>query len=157
MRWERGFRGEGQITDNHSLKTKRWVMANQKPQHNPDLLSRFISDLILVIRLMFDRRVSTTAKLIPLLMLVYIISPLDLIPDVFVPLGIVDDITVLVIGLQLFIHSAPPGVVAEYRGGGKKRDVRKPKEIEHDHNVTIIDGEYTVREDEQRDTHQVRR
>lgn len=133
-------------------------MANQKPQHNPDLLSRFISDLVLVIRLMFDRRVSTTAKLIPLVMLVYIISPLDLVPDVFVPFGIVDDLTVLVIGLQLFIHSAPPGVVEEYRGGGKKkRAVREPQEIEHDHNVTIIDGEYSVREDEQRDSVQGRR
>ena len=32
-------------------------MAKPPQQHNPDLLSRLISDLILVIRLMFDRRV----------------------------------------------------------------------------------------------------
>ena len=94
-------------------------MAQQ--QHNPDLLSRLISDLILVIRLMFDRRVSSTAKLIPLVLLVYVISPVDLIPDMFVPLGIVDDITLLVIGLQLFIHLAPRDVVQEYRQGRKKR------------------------------------
>ncbi len=131
-------------------------MAKQQ-QHNPDLLSRFFSNLILVIRLMFDRRVSSAAKLIPLLLIVYIISPLDLIPDVFVPLGIVDDLTVLVIGLQLFIHAAPRDVVQEYRQGGKKRAAREQKEIERDHNVTIIDGEYSVREDEQRDTHRVKR
>jgi uncharacterized membrane protein YkvA (DUF1232 family) len=132
-------------------------MAKQQQQHNPDLLSRLISNLILVIRLMFDRRVSSTAKLIPLVLLVYVISPVDLIPDMFVPLGILDDITVLVIGMQLFIHSAPPGVVAEYRQGGKKRAAPETKKIEHDQNVKIIDGEYTVREDEQRDTHRVKR
>jgi uncharacterized membrane protein YkvA (DUF1232 family) len=131
-------------------------MAKPQQSHNPDLLSRLVSDLILVIRLMFDRRVSTTAKLIPLIVLLYVISPLDLIPDVFVPLGIVDDLTVLVLGLQLFIHSAPRAVVQEYRQG-KKRAVPEPEVIERDHKVTIIDGEYSVREDEQRDTHQVRR
>ena len=131
-------------------------MAKPQQPHNPDLLSRLVSDLILVIRLMFDRRVSTTAKLIPLIVLLYVISPVDLIPDVFVPLGIVDDLTILVLGFQLFIHSAPRAVVQEYRQG-KKRAVPEPKEIEHDHKVTIIDGEYSVREDEQRDTHQVRR
>ena len=131
-------------------------MAKPQQPHNPDLLSRLVSDLILVIRLMFDRRVSTTAKLIPLIVLLYVISPVDLIPDVFMPLGILDDLTILVLGLQLFIHSAPRAVVKEYRQG-KKRAVPEPKVIERDHKVTIIDGEYSVREDEQRDTHQVRR
>ena len=132
-------------------------MTKPEQQHNPDLLSRIVSDLILVTRLMFDRRVSTTLKLIPLFLVLYIISPIDLIPDMFVPLGIVDDLTLFVIGIQLFIHSAPRAVVQEYRQGGKKRAKPKPKEIEHDHKVTIIDGEYSVREDERQDTHQVRR
>ena len=95
-------------------------MAKPQQPHNPDLLSRLVSDLILVIRLMFDRRVSTTAKLIPLIVLLYVISPVDLIQ-------------------------------------GKKRAAPEPTVIERDHKVTIIDGEYSVREDEQRDTHQVRR
>ena len=132
-------------------------MAKPQQSHNPDLLSRLVSDLILVIRLMFDRRVSTTAKLIPLILVLYIISPIDLIPDMFVPLGIVDDLTLFVIGLQLFIHSAPRAVVQEYRQGRKKRAKPEPKAIEHDHTVTIIDGEYTVREDERQESQQVRR
>ncbi len=122
-------------------------MAKEKQQHDPDLLARLFSNLTLAVRLMFDRRVSGTAKLIPVAMLAYIISPLDLIPDVFLPLGIVDDITALVVGLQLFIHSAPPDVVQEYRQGGKKRRAAPDEEIANSEGVTIIEGEYTVRQD----------
>ncbi len=111
------------------------------PKTNPDLLTRLIRDIVLTGRLMIDRRVSATLKLIPLAMIVYIISPLDLIPDVFVPLGIVDDISVLLIGLQLFIHSAPPDLIAEYRGQIPHAAHEKPKYDQ----PTIIEGDYEVR------------
>jgi len=114
--------------------------AKSKP--NPDLLTRLWRDIVLTGRLMVDRRVGGMLKLIPLAMIAYIISPLDLIPDVFLPFGIVDDISALLVGLQLFIHSAPPDVVAEYRGQiprGMAQD--KPKRDL----PTIIEGEYDVR------------
>jgi uncharacterized membrane protein YkvA (DUF1232 family) len=115
-------------------------MAKSKRQtsHEPDLLARFWNELVLAVRLLLDRRVGGTAKLIPVAILLYILSPLDLIPDVFLPFGVVDDITALLIGLQLFIHSAPPDVVAGYRQRGK----RQPSD-----DVTVIEGEYTVRKD----------
>lgn len=118
-------------------------MAKQaKAKPNPDLLTRLWRDIVLTGRLMVDRRVGGMLKLIPLAMVAYILSPLDLIPDIFVPLGIVDDISALVIGLQLFIHSAPPDVVAEYRGQIPRGTAQnKPKRDQ----PTIIEGEFDVR------------
>jgi uncharacterized membrane protein YkvA (DUF1232 family) len=119
-------------------------MAKRKQQthHDPDLLSRFWSNLVLAVRLMLDRRVSGLSKTIPLAMVVYILSPLDLIPEVFLPFGIVDDITALLVGLQLFIRSAPSDVVAEYR----QRSTRRAQDHSEE-GVTIIEGQYTVRKD----------
>jgi uncharacterized membrane protein YkvA (DUF1232 family) len=114
-------------------------------QRNPDLLTRFVNDVVLSARLMFDRRVSSTAKLIPVIMLIYLISPLDLIPELaFGPFGLIDDITVMLVGFQLFIHSVPPDVVREYREGkppSHERPLRSGDEPQ------IIDGEYIVHDD----------
>ncbi len=123
-------------------------MAKQSKQRkppDPDLLTRIAKDMVLSTRLMFDRRVSGTAKLIPLAMLGYLISPIDLIPELaFGPLGIIDDVTAIVVGLQLFIRSVPPEVVREYREGKPpphERPLRTGKE------PTIIEGDYIIHDD----------
>lgn len=120
--------------------------SHQRKPPNPDLLTRILKDVALCTRLMFDRRVSSTAKLIPLAMLGYLISPLDLIPELaFGPLGIIDDVTAVLVGLQLFIHSAPPDVVREYREGKPpphERPLHPGKE------PTIIEGDYIVHHDD---------
>jgi uncharacterized membrane protein YkvA (DUF1232 family) len=120
-------------------------MAKQKRKpHDPDLLSRLWSNIVLAGRLLFDPRVSGAAKLIPLLMAIYILSPVDLIPDVFVPLGIVDDITAFLIGLQLFILCAPADVVAEYRHKPERTPRKKTPEPD---DPRIIEGDYIVHDD----------
>ena len=103
------------------------------PAPNPDLVTQLLRQLVLVGRLMLDRRVSWKSKLIPLGILMYMISPLDFLPDILFPIGIADDLGVLVFGLQFFIHSAPPDVVEELRVG--------KQEAPH-----VIDGEYTIQE-----------
>ncbi len=121
-------------------------MTKQRKQADPDLLARLWQNLVLSWRLMFDRRVSGTAKLIPMAMLAYILSPIDLLPDVLLPFGVVDDIGVLLLGLQWFIRSAPPGVVDEYRGGR-----RAPAQVQDPDAPQIIDGEYHVYGDDNDD------
>jgi len=124
-------------------------MAKQKRQQppDPDLLTRLWNDLVVAWRLAFDRRVSGTVKLIPLAMVAYILSPIDLIPDIFLPFGVVDDLSALLIGLQLFIHSAPPEVVAEYRRRFSRRGQRgKINPGEPADEPRIIEGEYEVRD-----------
>src|SRR5438128_2440845 len=52
----------------------------------------------LAFRLLRDERVPTIAKLVVPAALVYVASPLDLIPDLIPILGQVDDIGILVLG-----------------------------------------------------------
>ncbi len=120
-------------------------MPRQQRTTNPDLLARLWGNLVLGWRLLFDRRVSGNAKLIPLMTLFYILSPIDLVPDVLVPFGIVDDLSVLLIGLQLFIRSAPPHVVEEHRGIPARKE---PGGYTPPEQARIIDGDYEINETE---------
>lgn len=121
-------------------------MTKQKLPRDPDMLARLWSDVVLALRLMLDRRVSAGTKLIPALMIVYMLSPLDFLPDLLLPLGIVDDLGVFLLGIQWFIHSAPRYVVDEYRGltsrtapGTERTNGQLPP---------VIDGRYQVLDDE---------
>jgi len=69
----------------------------------------------LILRLLGDRRVSAWLKIIPIAGLLYLISPLDLIPDIALPvLGELDDAAVLWLTNYLFVELCPPNVVQEH-------------------------------------------
>jgi uncharacterized membrane protein YkvA (DUF1232 family) len=64
-------------------------------------------------RLFRDGRVPILPKALVVLTLVYVVSPLDLVPD-FVPvIGEMDDVVVVLAGLWLFVRLCPPEVVRE--------------------------------------------
>jgi uncharacterized membrane protein YkvA (DUF1232 family) len=65
-------------------------------------------------RLFKDPRVSLAPKLVPLGVLGYLILPVDLLPDVVLGLGQLDDLVVLLLGLRLFLRLCPPEVVQEH-------------------------------------------
>jgi uncharacterized membrane protein YkvA (DUF1232 family) len=66
-------------------------------------------------RLFFDSRVPLWLKLIPSLAILYILSPLDLIPDFSFPvIGYVDDTVIFFFSLYLFIRLAPKLLVEEH-------------------------------------------
>lgn len=75
----------------------------------------FLQHGVLAWRLFRDKRVSPTLKLIPIASLLYIISPVDLLPDVIPILGQVDDLGIFLLALQLFINLSPQDVVERYR------------------------------------------
>lgn len=120
-------------------------MPKQKREANPDLLARLWNDTVLGWRLLFDRRVSGSAKLVPLLVILYILSPIDLVPDVLLPFGVVDDLSAFLLGLQMFIRSAPREVVAEHRG---LRPRRQPGGYTPPQSAQIIEGEYEIRDED---------
>ena len=66
-------------------------------------------------RLIRDERVSFWTKLVPIGIAVYILSPIDLIPDVIPLLGQVDDLALLILGTQVFIAISPSVVVKLHR------------------------------------------
>jgi len=69
-------------------------------------------------RLLTDSRVPTAEKALFVGAIIYVISPLDFIPDVFPFIGQVDDIYVVVLTLVRLINRTSEGVVREHWSGG---------------------------------------
>ena len=97
------------------------------------------SKLIMPLRkawgLMLDREVPLWMKLIPAFAVLYILSPLDIIPDVIVGPGQLDDLGVLIIALSVFFRLVPKDVIEKHvdkeRSGSKaKADLKKDEVIE---------------------------
>ncbi len=76
------------------------------PSSDPGRVTDLVSRAKLAWRLFQDPTVSTTAKLIPVLALLYVISPIDLIPDSIPILTQIDDVAILLIALKLFTDMA---------------------------------------------------
>jgi uncharacterized membrane protein YkvA (DUF1232 family) len=101
----------------------------------------------LVWRLLNDERVPTWLKLsIPVLVLLYFVSPIDLIPDFLLGLGQLDDLGVVLLGMALFIRLAPEVAVDEHRralGMEPERPGGEPTR-RTSRDTSPIEGEYRV-------------
>jgi uncharacterized membrane protein YkvA (DUF1232 family) len=78
-------------------------------------LKDFFGQFRLAWELLWDGRVPFVTKIVPILTLLYILSPVDIIPDVALGLGQLDDLAVFLIGLRLFIDVCPPALVSEHK------------------------------------------
>jgi uncharacterized membrane protein YkvA (DUF1232 family) len=75
----------------------------------------FVLRVKLILRLVGDKRVNPWLKLLPIGGLLYLVSPLDLIPDIALPIiGELDDAAVLWITNYFFVELCPPEVVREH-------------------------------------------
>ncbi len=92
-------------------------MTNQNSSRaNPGFWLEIIRNGQLAWRLMHDPRVATVTKImVPAIVAIYILSPVDLIPDFIPVLGQLDDLAILALAVKLFINLAPPAVVAEHQ------------------------------------------
>jgi uncharacterized membrane protein YkvA (DUF1232 family) len=128
--------------------------SNQKRQITPvnlGFLADFIRQIRLAWRLLFDSRVPLWVKAIVPASLIYLISPVDLIPDVAIGLGQLDDLAVLVIGLKLFIELCPPVIVREHLQellGEANWRVEPNEPTSSPSTPQIIDAPYKVKKDE---------
>ena len=68
----------------------------------------------LALRLLRDSRTPLMPKLILGGAILYLLSPLDFVPDFIPVVGQLDDIAVLMLGLELFFKSVPPWLKAEH-------------------------------------------
>ncbi|MGC8779850.1 MAG: YkvA family protein [Anaerolineae bacterium] len=113
-----------------------------KTQGRLGLLAEIVRNAQLAWRLLWDPRVPLSTKLIlPGIMGLYLLSPIDALPDVLLPLGQLDDIVVLLLGMGLFIELCPPDIVAEHRAALVQRAARSRREMEE---AETIDAEYRV-------------
>ena len=116
-------------------------MAQQvKRNIDPGALTQVARTFQLVWRLLADARVPVLPKLIIPLVIVYVVSPIDLIPDVMPIVGQMDDLAVIFMGIRFFIELCPADIVMEHR-----RAIAGSAGEAHDE---YVDGTYHVVDDD---------
>ena len=98
-------------------------MTTQGPTSGPNnsgpslvgMIAEMWTDIQLAWRLFRDDQVPTMLKVIPLLGLAYVVSPIDLVVDVIPVLGQMDDVAVIAFAVKTFIDMAPKDRVAFHR------------------------------------------
>ena len=79
----------------------------------------FLPNMVMLLgRLLKDARVPTAEKALFLAAIVYVISPIDFIPDVFPFIGQVDDIYVVALTLLRLVNRTDESVVRQHWTGG---------------------------------------
>lgn len=91
--------------------------------------SEFIEMIRLTIKLVKDDRIDMIIKSIPILCLVYLILPIDLL------IGPVDDLLVIYFGMKFFISLCPSEIVEEHQAAMGKGDSGKNRK-------TTINGDF---------------
>ena len=107
------------------------------------LLLNHTGALRLVMKLLMDRRVPLRLKMLFPAALVYIISPIDLVPDFLLGLGQIDDIIALILAPTLFLGMAPRDIVLEHLGRAPSNNAGGPQD-----GGPVIDGKYRVIDDD---------
>jgi uncharacterized membrane protein YkvA (DUF1232 family) len=83
-----------------------------------DLLLFLPDTVVLLTRLMRDDRVPLRAKAVALFGVGYVLSPIDLLPEVLLgPIGLVDDLFVVAATLSRLLHDVHPDVVRSHWPG----------------------------------------
>jgi uncharacterized membrane protein YkvA (DUF1232 family) len=90
-------------------------------------------------KLFWDRRVPFLLKVLPLAAVIYILSPIDPIPDFRLGLGQLDDIVVAGVLLLLFVLWSPRHLVSEHLRGPRAQRADDEKTVEG--NYRYVDPE----------------
>ncbi|MGC2237219.1 MAG: DUF1232 domain-containing protein [Pyrinomonadaceae bacterium] len=100
-----------------ALKPKRKEKAELKGRMNNFLM--FLPNMFTLLgRLIKDNRVPIAEKALFAAAIVYVIMPLDFIPDVFPFIGQVDDIYIVALTLLRLINKTDESIVREHWSGG---------------------------------------
>ena len=101
-------------------------------ENKPQII-KTIEDFILPLRLLIDKEVPWSAKLIPAgIFLLYWIIPLDFVSD-FIPIvGAVDDLAVFTFCTYLLVRLTPALVLKKYQSTPTKTDKNETKVIDVD-------------------------
>lgn len=81
----------------------------------PALARTLLSHVRLASRLVREPGVPVYLKAVPLLAILYVLSPIDVLPDLIPMLGQLDDLGFIVLALELFLRWCPADAVAFHR------------------------------------------
>ena len=75
----------------------------------PLSLRSLIAQARLALRLLREPRVPLLLKSVPVLAFLYVVSPIDLVPDFIPGLGQLDDLGIVLAALEMFVRLCPIG------------------------------------------------
>ena len=126
------------------------------PQEKLGLLTELVRNARLAWRLMKDRRVSLWLKTIVPVAFAYVLYPIDIIPDVLLGLGQLDDLAIMLMGVRLFLNLCPEEIVKQHleemRSVGASYRVVDDEDTESDTGgepKRYIEGDYRVVDDQE--------
>jgi len=74
-----------------------------------------LAEVGMLARAMFDPEAPWHVRLLLFLIVAYVVSPVDLIPDFIPVLGLLDEIILVPLALRLALRMLPPALVEKYR------------------------------------------
>jgi uncharacterized membrane protein YkvA (DUF1232 family) len=108
------------------------------------LLAEIFRNARLILRLLTGPRVPPWLKAIPIGALLYVISPIDLVPDVFLGFGQLDDIAILLLAVKLFLDLTPQDVLTQHQvdmAAARRRPDAPPPGSYVDATFRVVDDE----------------
>jgi uncharacterized membrane protein YkvA (DUF1232 family) len=115
---------------------------NQK--RSPGFWTNLMRQFRLAWRLLWDPRVSGWTKIVPFLAVLYIVSPIDFIPDWFLGLGQLDDLGALLLGVRVFTELVPDEIVLQHLEA-MGVDVGRWRVV--DEEPPVIEAEYEIKDE----------
>ena len=91
------------------------MTTSNSDRHSPGFWMNLLNSFRVAWRLLWDGRVPLSTKIIPVIVVLYILSPIDIIPDFIPVFGQLDDLAILLLGIQAFIAMSPKDLVAAFR------------------------------------------
>jgi uncharacterized membrane protein YkvA (DUF1232 family) len=92
-------------------------LADHRGERFADVILLAPDLFVLLGRLMLDGRVAIGDRAVVAGALLYFLSPIDVIPDVFFPVGAVDDVVAAVIALNAILNHTDPAIIREHWEG----------------------------------------
>lgn len=93
----------------------------------------FLDKISLAGSLFRDNRVPIAPRIIALGLVLYIASPIDLLPDFIPVIGYFDDILIVLVGAGLLLRSIPRYIIEEHVGRYEERQVEQPARLQTRH------------------------
>lgn len=108
------------------------------------LLWRLLNSARLLGRLMREPRVSLVIKAIPVMAGLYILTPVDFVPDIVPFLGQIDDLVIAVVAVEVFFRLCPRDVTAHHQHAIAERRPYAPMvvTVAHDVHGDVIDAQF---------------
>ncbi len=133
------------MADQPNRNSRRELAESHSPEERAGLIRELINRSLLTWRLFWDRRVGFLPKLIPLLGIAYLVSPVDLLPEapflaIIGPLAYLDDVGLILLALNLFVQASPPDIVREHLRELGGRQIGPGGYYEDDEEVDVVEG-----------------